>query len=275
MLDIKLTPKHRGRFRCFISAPFGCNVEGVIAALSKSGVESRRLDSLKSGSSITKTLAREIGRSDFLCAVLPTEMGSASMYYEVGVAVGAGLPVMILAETTAEIPFDISQLPVGRISLNEPTTIDLAVRAMLQRLKPAISKSTVAHDSPIGSGAPERRAPPVSRSKERDQVYDLTQATQRLNAIRTHGSSGSEFEQFMASLFAEAGFLVSAASTKDDRGVDLTLWLDEIAPVFKNPVLVELKTDLSRHGIWSHAADQLRRYLHTAGATCGVLVSLN
>jgi len=146
---------------------------------------------------------------------------------------------------------------------------------MLQRLKPGIFKSTVAHDSPIGSGATERRAPSVSRSKERVQVFDLTQATKRLNAIRTHGSSGSEFEQFMASLFAEAGFLVSAESTKDDRGVGLTLWLDEIAPVFKNPVLVELKTDLSRHGIWSHAADQLRRYLHTAGATCGVLVSLN
>src|SRR5881396_2064808 len=110
-----------GQLRCFVSAPFGQNIDAVVAALTKAGVQTRRLDSLRAGASITNTLAREIRRSDLVCAVLPAKAASASMYYEVGVAVGVGLPVMILAETTAEIPFDISQLPVGRISLQEPS----------------------------------------------------------------------------------------------------------------------------------------------------------
>jgi len=57
------------------------------------------------------------------------------------------------------------------------------------------------------------------------------------------------------------------------RGVDLTVWMDEVSPVFRNPILVEVKTTLSGVDRWAQARDQLYEFLTATTATCGLLVS--
>ena len=271
------TRKHRQPKlrRCFISAPFGQKVDSVIKALTATGIEAHRFDSLRPGASITESLLREIRRSDLVCAILPEQVMSASVFYEIGLAVGLGLPVIVLAETTASLPFDLAQLPVGRISFADSATIDRAIRAMLPRVKPAVLPRAESAQKVVSSGGTELRPPSPQRKKLSAQLFDPKQVNARLDALRAHGSSGFQFENLIAGLFAEAGFLVSSERQEHDRGVDLALWLDEITPVIRNPVLVECKTDLSGYEKWSAAEAQLRQYLSVADATCGVLISLN
>ena len=183
---------------------------------------------------------------------------------------------MVLAETNAELPLDIVNFPVGRISLEEPSTVETAVRAMLPRLRPAIPPMTSSEERISASGPIDRSFAVQSRRKKGEsQLLNRAEAFQQLQSLRAQRLPHAAFENFVASLFNKAGYLVSSEQTTDDRGVDLTIWLDEVAPIFSNPILVELKTDLTQSERWPHAADQLHRYLNAAGATCGLLVSLN
>jgi len=181
---------------------------------------------------------------------------------------------MVLAETETELPFDIADVPAGRMSLTEPETVDLAVRAMLPRLRSTLPASASSADAGAGDSALRSHPSSHRRSKTRTMAFDPSSALQELRSLRSQNLSHAAFEKFVAGLFSEAGYLVSSESTTDDRGVDLTLWLDEVAPIFNNPVLVEIKGDLNQRDSWTRGANQLRRYLAATGATCGLLVSL-
>lgn len=166
--------EHRFR-KCFISAPFGCNVGAVLEIFNELGVSSRRLDSLRPGKSITAAIKNELKRSDFVCVILARGYNAASNLYELGMAVGLGKPTIILAESDVAIPVDVAEWPFGRISLEKPETIRVAVSSLLQSLERQVQKAAAKTSSQLG--AAESYAPPPLRiEKEPVQIFDIHKA---------------------------------------------------------------------------------------------------
>src|ERR1700719_2934741 len=131
----ELKPRHGSKLRCFISAPFGCDVESVVNALHTYDVESRRLDTVRLGRSLTESVAGEIRRADFVCGVFPDEYNIDSTMFELGFAMGAGIPVIILAEAKIALPSDVAGLRYGRMSLSDSRTVLTAIRGLLRSLQ--------------------------------------------------------------------------------------------------------------------------------------------
>jgi hypothetical protein len=102
--------------RCYLIAEGPTDVSAIRAALSDLGVEvvepARVFDS-----------AFHPGRGwlpdvDFLCALFPADQGwetPAAVYLEIGQAVGAGIPVLLLAEPSRRLDAALSPLPVVRV----------------------------------------------------------------------------------------------------------------------------------------------------------------
>jgi hypothetical protein len=238
-----LKPRHGSKLRCFISAPFGCDVESVVRALRTYNIECRRLDTARLGRSLSQTVAGEIRRADFLCGVFPEEHDISSTLFEVGFAMGAGIPVIILAEIAVKLPSDFASLPYGRMALSDSRTVLTAIRGLLrslqqkkrrvkdQKLRPVLpAEEGQLGPETAGESRPRSKVPGVDKERALERLHQL--------ATSTEPSSGKMFEEFIAQLFREAGLLVAAQPGPADRGVDLAIWLDDVATALANPILV-------------------------------------
>src|SRR5688500_7694627 len=104
---------------CFISAPFGFDVFPLMLALGERHISSTRLDDLAPGESIIASVQREIRQADLVCVVLPGGYRQNNSIFEAGLALGRGRPVLILAESDVDIPFELGQLRYVRTSLSD------------------------------------------------------------------------------------------------------------------------------------------------------------
>jgi hypothetical protein len=104
------------RVRCYLIAEPPTDLSAVRAVLSDLDVEvvepARAFDS-----------ASQVGRGwlpdvDFVCALFSAEHGwetPASVYLEIGEAVGAGIPVLLVAEPPRRLDAALFPLPVVRV----------------------------------------------------------------------------------------------------------------------------------------------------------------
>lgn len=260
--------------RCFVSAPFGVDVSAVLSVLSEKGVHARRLDSLSAGKSISGVIRRELQRSDFVCVILPQEFNISSTLFELGMAAGLGKPTIILAEQDVSIPVDVADWPFGRVSLEKPETIRIAINSLLQNLqqKARASEDKASH-GPIALKSDDIAS--VRIEKVREPPFDREKALGKLEAIKRipSGNRGQEFEKFVGSLFEEAGIPVASEIGQSDRGIDLAFWLDDVSRVIANPILVEVKTKIDGNS-WKENSAQLIHYLNVMRAQCGIVITL-
>jgi Restriction endonuclease len=260
--------------RCFISAPFGVDVSAVLDVLNERGIRARRLDSLRAGRSITSVIKSELHRSDFVCVILPRSADSASTLFELGVAVGLGKPTMVLAEQDVAIPVDLSDWPFGRISLDKPDTVRVAVNSLMQNLQRKARAATERAFQPEVAAA-SYASPPPRLERVPEQAFDREQAFSELGEIKmlSPADRAHKFQRFVSSLFEKAGIPVALESGHSDRGIDLAFWLDEVSRVIVNPIFVEVKTRLSANS-WKESSDQLFHYLTAMRGQCGLLITL-
>ncbi len=267
--------KDKQRFRkCFISAPFGCDVGKLVEVIDELGIRVRRLDSLRPGKSITAALKDELKRTDFVCVVLANDYNNSSNLYELGMAIGAGKPTMILAEPEVVVPIDLADWPFGRISLTKPDTIRVAVRPLLHNLERATQEAIRRKSAPQTAGE-ERLDSSVRLERVPEGQFNKEEAVSELQTIRelTSKDRGRVFEKFVGTLLGRAGIPVALEYEQRDRGVDLAFWLDDVSRVISNPILAEIKTRVDAYS-WQEQSAQLIHYLSAMKSQCGVLITL-
>src|SRR5258706_4549498 len=128
-------PKQPEQLRCFISAPFGCNVDVVITALNGAGIHSFRTDEIRLGDSWIGAIRKNIEDSDFVCVVLANSFENSATLFELVAAVGAGLPVLILVEDKVRLPSDLASLLYVRVALDKPETVRTAVHGFVRSFR--------------------------------------------------------------------------------------------------------------------------------------------
>src|SRR6185436_6227367 len=92
-----------GHLKCFLSAPFGTDLEAIKSVLEENKVEVFDLYDFSIGSSIQQILKRKLRQADFAIFVLTKE--NKNIIYEIGVCEGLGKRYLIIYANEANIPF--------------------------------------------------------------------------------------------------------------------------------------------------------------------------
>lgn len=243
------------KLSCFVSAPFGCNIEVVVNILNEAGVQTRRADIFTSGEPTFEAIRKSIVSADFACVFLTGAENSQNQLFELGAAFGAGIPSVVLLDAEARLPSDLRGVMYARVSLSKPETVRTAVNGFLRTLKRG------------------ERLSPVAR-KGRERKINRSRALLEYETLRK--SAGPErtfaFERFVASLFEKANINVVLEPSQTDRGVDLALWLDDVDQIIGNPILVELKFRTTIES-WKEASNKMQKFLQIGQSPCGLIIS--
>ena len=96
-------PKLKRKLRCFISAAAGTNINTVVRVLKQSKVEV--IDSVPpAGTDLLSSISRRINQADCVLGIIGEDKTSASVLFELGLAIGAGKAIGIIIAPSQSIP---------------------------------------------------------------------------------------------------------------------------------------------------------------------------
>ncbi|UYO49394.1 restriction endonuclease [Rhodopseudomonas palustris] len=197
---------------------------------------------LSSGASVQSEISAAIRAADVLVAVLTAS--TPSIFYELGLATGASIPILITAESSERLPADLASIPYVQLTGDPLRDAQIIVRRIgeLEGLTSKKSRKFTSADATL-------------RAASRDPAFLET-------------LSPTDFEQLVGQLFKERGYEVVSGGAVRDSGADIIIRSKK-----NEVVLVELKklNRLSRVSV-----ESVRNLLSTVsnfGASVGMLVS--
>ncbi|GEO43673.1 hypothetical protein SAE02_78210 [Skermanella aerolata] len=208
----------------------------------KAGFEVDSVDGVLARSPIT-AVASEILSSRVIVAVISSD--NPNVFYELGLAVGAGLPAVIVAIGDVLLPNDLASMPFLRL------TDDVARDA----------GSLLLHLRGLNLGQHEQRLP--SGSIE-EMLVAATRDTQLLEKL-----SPAKFEQMIGELLESRGWSIERSTARRDAEADFIL----SDPTTKKVTIVEVKKINSQGRVSVDAVRQFLGHMSVMGVSSGILVS--
>jgi hypothetical protein len=244
--------------RCYLIAEPPTDLTAVRTVLSDLGVEvvepARAFDS-----------AIHVGRGwlpdvDFVCALFSAEHGwetPASVYLEIGEAVGAGIPVLLVAEPPRRLDGALFPLPVVRVPATNKRALARHIHLFLQSV----------------GRPPAPMAPPRT-----PDTAELSAVSDELAGLRdTGGLTGSgaqlasrRIEELALRLLQAAGAEAQETTGTEGTG-DIAAWVPGTERFIPGPLLVELKI-VRQPQIDRTVLDQLQLYALTRDAQWSILL---
>jgi Holliday junction resolvase len=188
-------------------------------------------------------ISAAIRSADVLIAVLTGS--NPNVYYELGLATGAGVSTLITGRTGEPLPADLATVPY--VQLTGDVVRDAKTIARRTNDLQALSLSKV---------------PRFSSAEEALRAANMEPSL--LESLPP-----LEFERLVGEYFRERGFAVSTTTPTSDAGVDLVLK----SPKDERVVLVEVKKLSRQSRVSVEAVRGLLGAVSMAGATLGMLVS--
>jgi acetolactate synthase regulatory subunit len=188
------------------------------------------------------TLSSAIFNADLVIAVVTRN--NPNVFYELGLAAGAGIPTLVTGSREGSLPFDLLSVPYFQPSGDHARDAYEIVRRA----------------EAIGNPRP-RKVHPVAGKSAVGLLSEAAQNPAMLESIPPH-----EFEYLLARLFEEQGFNVSSQSDAGDWGVDFVVDSGR-------PVAVEVKKTSRQSRVSAEVVRGLLAALAISGAPLGVLIS--
>jgi predicted nucleotide-binding protein len=108
------------RARWFISAGTDVDLSGLISDLRRRGAEPYILsDVAELGADVLQSVSRAIGEADNVLLVLGSGSVSSNVWFEAGIAVGLGKPVLVVADPDIKLPFALAGVLTVRARPND------------------------------------------------------------------------------------------------------------------------------------------------------------
>ncbi len=171
--------------------------------------------------------------------------------FELGLSIGSSIPIAILAEPSARIPFDIASIRFARVSLSRADQVEGAIRSLLKTIETGRS---------------------MLQERPHDQVKRINagEARKRLRSLRQNVNE-RRLADFVQSLFEQAGIAVSVIHGPNEVGADMAIWLDGVDLILGNPILIEIKNKLSQRDL-AIVHVQVRQAMTALGAQCALII---
>lgn len=131
---------------CFVSVPRGANTDGLRRALDNLDVRVGALDELSpAGSNFVAIIENEMRAADFVCVVLGRGLENSSALFELGLAVGLGRPILIVAQDRNALPATMAAYPVVQASANDIEALSFHLRIFLQNFRQSANAAKSYH----------------------------------------------------------------------------------------------------------------------------------
>jgi hypothetical protein len=198
---------------------------------------------------------------DLLCVLFPAESGwetPASVYLEIGQAVGAKIPVLLVAEPPRRLDPALFALPVVRI----PATSALSLAGQFKLFLESVG-------APVPSATAPQTVDPAARvamSAIQRELSALRQAGQPSSA----STVGRDLEMLAVRLLRTAGADAEQARTADGTG-DIASWVPGTEKFIPGPLIVEVKIVRDRV-LRKETLDALQLYALTRDAPWSLLL---
>ncbi len=151
-------PDHDARPRAFVLMPFSPMMDQVYEVLIRPSLESAgyvvaRADSDLNQRAIMQDIVAGIQRADLVVADMTGR--NANVFYELGLAQGIRKRVVLLAQSTTDIPFDLGayRTVIYQVTFDRPPRFRNTITGQLNTLLTAISRSEIAFSSPFSDYA--------------------------------------------------------------------------------------------------------------------------
>ena len=217
-------------------------VAPLMTLVGEAGFEIANVDRVFASSTAT-TIVSEILSSKAIVVVISS--ANPNIFFELGVAVGTGLPTVIATVGDVPLPFDVASMPLLRLS-GDVTRDASSLLLHLDGL----------HLSRHEQGLPSGPAEEVLAAAASD-----THLLEKL--------SPAEFERMVADLLQSRGWLVERSVTPNDAGIDLIL----SDPATGKVTVVEVKKINSQGRVSVDAVRQLLAHMAVRDVHSGILVS--
>jgi hypothetical protein len=221
--------------RLYVSGPSDLELRPLLDGLKRRGADPYVLsDVAPLGADIVQSLRLAISRADRVLVVL-TKVPALNSVLEAGIALALGKPLLIIAAPGSSIP---SHLKGQLITQARPDDLDAINFAL---------------DHAEAGAIPRDRRGSVPRPTGRPLGWD--RAGQLL--ARLTRADPSQIERSSADVLLEAIEASRVVGAVDaDSGRDLGVWSDDLDAIGSNPLLVQIKRDVS-----PGAVEQVRRAL--------------
>jgi len=246
----------RSKKTCFISASPDTPINELTSVLRSLGIKPViASDFGPAGIKPSDVVADAISRSDFVIAVLDDASSNANVFFELGYAHALQKPLLIQAgEGTENVPSDLTgflYLRRGKYESRE------ALRFAIQQLISAPS-ATKLRKSVI-----EKRSKAIGGKSN--------ELLQRLDALRAQPEHAT-LEAVVREALQASGISAFAQAGTADQRVDLAVWVDDIESLVGNPIVIEIKRQLSNTADARIVRDQLLHYLATTNSRTGIVL---
>jgi len=196
------------------------------------------------GGNLVSEVSAAIRSADALVAVLTA--GNSNVFYELGLAAGAGVPILVAAPDGELVPSDLASVPYVQLT-GDILRDAQAIARRARDLRRLLSKAPSTFDSAEAALRAATSEPALLESL-----------------------SPADFERLVMKLFEERGYIVTRSSSASDLGIDFTIKSERDA----TPILVQVKK-LSRQSRVS--VETVRRLLAAAAvvspATCMLIAT--
>jgi hypothetical protein len=263
---------------CFVIASAGVELENFLGLLRSEGFDPFFIsDFLKSKKASSLDVRLAFKAADFAIAFIFSGKPIENVYFEIGVALGSGRPVIVFAEPDSDVPDFF-----GTVEINHAPLQDWP--ALIPSIKQFLGKKLEGQNFGIDAGPRIESAakqavsdrPVPSQKKER--IRKAAQEFRNVIQGRELGLSEKNLESSLIKLFQDCGILVAkregGIEKKNIQAPDLALWLNGVEKEIGNPIAIELKSNLQSENINS-AVVQLSNSLRSVNANAGILLHTN
>ncbi|MEU4214027.1 hypothetical protein [Actinoplanes sp. NPDC026623] len=254
------TLRYRRNVRCYLIAEHPTDLSSVREVLSDLGVEV--VEPAQAFDAATLPRRGWLPTVDMVCAIFPADHGwetPASLYLELGEAVGAGIPVLLFVEPPRRLDAALFSLPVARI----PTNNRVALASQFSLFLQSVGKSSEL-------AIPPRRTDSFDLKLISRELAELRQDFEISGFGEAIQSTARRLEDLALRLFKASGAEVVA--TSDDEGIgDMAAWVPGTERFIPGPLLVEVKI-LRKGPVARETLEKLQLYALTRDAPWSLLL---
>jgi len=200
-------------------------------------------EEITAGGNILSEISAAIRSADVLVAVLTA--ANTNVVYELGLAAGASVPILVTAHTHSLLPSDLATVPYVQLTSDILRDAQTIVRR-----------------------AEELEGLGATKKFSFNSAEAALQAASRDPAV-LESIAPSDFARLIAELFKERGYEVAQPNPSGDAMVDLVMTSEKD----KEIVLIELKKMSRQSRVSVETVRQLLGMVLSMGAAAGILVS--
>lgn len=252
MTNLKQKSKNEIR-TCFISAPTGIGLGGLLDILVKKKLRVQLSWEvlLPPARSITELIAE----CDLFIAVVDNIHSNENVYFELGYAVAVEKRILlIVAPEIKNLPDDIKGLLYIRAHVDDHEAINFALDQIL--VAPKAKKKTSRRK------LAEIRTIPIGK-KANELIKEVELLGDNITEI--------DMERFVTSALSKSGINTMASSLIPDKGIDLSIWVNELEPFISNPILIEFKKYLNNRNQVESLYNQILSYSISSGLRMAII----